>query len=95
MFMVPQDWKPLYENTLTQAQNGDIPMSRIDDAVRRILRVKLRAGLFEKGAPSTRPYAGKTELIGSAEHRAIAREAARKSLVLLKNDGQVLPLSRQ
>ncbi len=92
MFMVPQDWKALYENTLAQAKSGEIPISRIDDAVRRILRVKFRAGLFEKGAPSTRPSAGKVELIGSADHRAVARDAARQSLVLLKNDSQVLPL---
>ena len=93
MFMVPQDWKALYENTLAQAKRGDISMERIDDAVRRILRVKFRAGLFEKGAPSNRPYAGKTEFIGYSEHRELAREAVRKSLVLLKNDNQTLPLS--
>lgn len=95
MFMVPTDWKALYENTLAQVQNGEIPMSRLDDAVRRILRVKIRAGLFEKGAPSTRTLAGQFDLIGSAEHRALSREAARKSLVLLKNDGNVLPLDRK
>ena len=67
-------------------------MARIDDAVRRILRVKIRAGMFEKGAPSIRELAGKAELIGSAEHRAVAREAVRKSLVLLKNKNQLLPL---
>ena len=68
-------------------------MARLDDAVRRILRVKLRAGLFDKGAPSTRPLGGHFELLGSPEHRAVARQAVRESLVLLKNAGQLLPLS--
>ena len=65
MFMAPDSWKGLYENTLKQVQSGEIPMSRLDDAVRRILRVKLRAHMFDKGAPSTRPFAGKFELLGS------------------------------
>ena len=60
-----------------------LPISaRIDEAVRRILRVKLRAGLFEKDASQLPAPA----VIGSAEHRAVARDAARQSLVLLKND---------
>jgi beta-glucosidase len=85
MYMAPDSWKALYENTLAQARAGEIPMTRIDDAVRRILRVKARLGLFEPD----RPYEGKP--VGTAEHRALAREAVRKSLVLLKNDG-VLPI---
>ncbi len=94
MFMAPDSWKGLYENTLAQVQSGEIPMARLDDAVRRILRVKLRAGLFDKGAPSTRPLAGRFDLLGSVEHRAVARQAVRESLVLLKNNG-VLPLKPQ
>jgi beta-glucosidase len=78
---------------LAQARSGEIPMQRIDDAVRRVLRVKMRAHLFEKGAPSTRPFAGRFELLGSADHRAVARQAVRESLVLLKNQGHLLPLS--
>ena len=93
MFMAPDSWKGLYENTLAQAKSGEIPMSRLDDAVRRILRVKLRAHMFDKGAPSARPDAGRFELLGSPEHRAVAREAVRKSVVLLKNEHQLLPLS--
>ena len=93
MFMAPDSWKGLYANTLAQAKSGEIPMSRLDDAVRRILRVKLRAHMFDKGAPSARPYGGQFKLLGSAEHRAVAREAVRKSLVLLKNSHQLLPLS--
>ncbi|WP_394174285.1 glycoside hydrolase family 3 N-terminal domain-containing protein [Thalassotalea litorea] len=93
IFMVPTDaWKPLYENTIAQVNSGEIPMSRIDDAVSRILRVKLRAGLFDKPSPANRPVSGKLELIGASEHRAVARQAVRESLVLLKNNDQLLPL---
>ncbi len=94
MFMVPEDWKALYDATLAQVKSGEITPERLDDAVRRILRVKMRAGLFEHGKPSSRPYAGKTELLGAAEHRAVARQAVRESLVLLKNAGGLLPLAR-
>ncbi len=94
MIMVPKDWKNFIANTVVQVQSGDIPQARIDDAVARILRVKLRAGLFEKGRPSSRPLANKTELLGAAEHRAIARQAVSESLVLLKNRNGVLPLRR-
>ncbi len=94
MFMVPDDWKALYENTLEQARSGEIAAERLDDAVRRILRVKLRAGVFDRGRPSSRLHAGDTALLGSREHRDVARQAVRESLVLLKNNGNVLPLSR-
>ena len=93
VYMVPTSaWKPLYNNLIAQVETGVIPISRIDDAVRRILRVKLRAGLFDKPSPAKRPLSGKTELIGSAQHRAVAREAVQQSLVLLKNSGNLLPL---
>ena len=92
LIMVPQGWKNLITNTLAQVKSGVIPMARIDDAVSRILRIKIRAGLFEKGAPSTRMLAGEADIIGSADHRAVARDAVRKSLVLLKNKNQLLPL---
>jgi beta-glucosidase len=93
LFMVPELWRTFIENTVEQVRNGDIPEARIDDAVTRILRVKLRAGLFEKGRPSARPSANRSELIGAPEHRAVAREAVRKSLVLLKNERGLLPLA--
>ena len=94
VYMVPTDaWKPLYENLIKQVNNGEIAQSRIDDAVTRILRVKMRAGLFDKPSPAKRPLSGKTEIIGSAEHRAVAKQAVRESLVLLKNKQQLLPLS--
>src|SRR5882724_5693348 len=93
MIMVPELWKAFLQNTVAQVRAGDIPIARIDDAVTRILRVKLRAGLFEKGRPSSRLLANKTAQLGAAEHRAVAREAVRKSVVLLKNDKCLLPLS--
>ena len=88
MFMAPDGWKALYRNTLEQARSGQIPITRLDDAVRRILRVKLKAGLFER----RRPFEGRLDLLGSAAHRALARRAVRESLVLLKNNGGVLPV---
>lgn len=93
IFMVPDpDWKELFHNTVEQIKSGVIPMARADDAVRRILRVKMRAGLFERGKPSTRLLAGRDELIGAPEHRAVARQAVRESLVMLKNKNNLLPL---
>ena len=95
MFMVPKQWKKFLSNTIRQVRGGEVPMSRIDDAVRRILRVKIRAGLFSKGPPSERLLAGNAGLLGSDEHRAIARNSVRDSLVLLKNNGRILPLLRK
>lgn len=93
IFMAPEgNWKELYHNTVAQVKSGEISQARLDDAVARILRVKIRAGLFEKGAPSTRELAGKREVIGSAPHRAVARQAVRESIVLLKNHAQTLPV---
>jgi beta-glucosidase len=92
MVMVPEDWKPMLLNTIEQVKEGLIPMSRIDDAVTRILRVKLRLGLYQKGLPSSRELAGNQQLMGSKQHREIAREAVRKSLVLLKNQQNILPI---
>ena len=92
MLMAPDSWRELYKNTLAQARSGEIPQARIDDAVRRILRVKTIAGLFQRAAPKQRSDAGDFTRLGSAAHRALAREAVRKSLVLLKNDRHTLPL---
>ncbi|WP_339614888.1 glycoside hydrolase family 3 N-terminal domain-containing protein [uncultured Gilvimarinus sp.] len=95
IYMAPEpEWKELFASTVKHAEDGTIPMSRIDDAVRRILRVKLRAGLFEVGAPSERGIAGRADLLGAPEHREVARQAVRESLVLLKNSDGLLPLSR-
>jgi beta-glucosidase len=87
MFMAPDSWRPLYDNTLAQVRSGQITMARLDEAVRRILRAKVKTGLFR----AERPVEGRLEALGSPEHRALAREAVRKSLVLLKNEG-VLPI---
>jgi beta-glucosidase len=94
IFMVPTEaWRPLYDNIIAQVKQGDILQSRIDDAVTRILRVKVRAGLFEKPSPAKRVLSGNIALIGGESHREVARQAVRESLVLLKNNGQLLPLS--
>lgn len=92
MIMVPTDWKEFYTNTVAQVRAGDITMARLNDAVGRILRVKMRAGLFDKGRPSERGIAGKPNIIGSKAHREVARRAVRQSLVLLKNNNGLLPL---
>lgn len=91
LFMVTYDWKDMFHNTIKQVETGEIPLSRLEDAVRRILRVKLRAGLFDS-KPSERPHAGDASLLGNADHRAVARQAVRESLVLIKN-ANVLPIA--
>ncbi len=90
MVMVPDAWKSFIANTIAQVKSGEIPQARIDDAVTRILRVKLRARLWEH-KPSASQFAGKPE---SLVHRDLARRAVRESLVLLKNDGATLPLKK-
>jgi beta-glucosidase len=87
MAMAPTDWRALFDNTLNEVQAGTIPMARVDDAVRRILRVKAKLGLFDPA----RPYEQKVEL-GAPAHRAVARRAVAESLVLLKNNGGLLPI---
>ncbi|WP_368865106.1 glycoside hydrolase family 3 N-terminal domain-containing protein [Stenotrophomonas maltophilia] len=93
MAMASDSWKGFYETTLAAVKDGRITAERLDDAVRRILRVKFRLGLFEAGRPSSRAVGGQFALIGAAEHRAVARQAVRESLVLLKNQNGILPLS--
>jgi beta-glucosidase len=94
MYMVPDDWRALHANLMRDVQNGTIPMARVDEAVARVLRMKLRLGLLDADAvkPSLRPNGGNFALLGSPQHRAVAREAVAKSQVLLKNDG-MLPLA--
>jgi beta-glucosidase len=92
MFMAPDSWDELYVSTLAQVQSGEISVARLDQAVARILRIKMKAGVFEAGRPSSRRHAGNFDLLGNPEHRAVARDAVRKSLVLLKNEGGLLPL---
>lgn len=74
------------------AQSGAVPMAVIDESVRRILHVKKALGLFENPYRSLDPSRGKQ--VGTPEHRALARDAARRSIVLLRNEGNVLPLKR-
>ena len=98
MYMAPDSWRGLFDTTLAQAENGEIKMDRLDDAVRRILRVKIRSGLFEAGKPSSRALAGDYDILQDPAHKEVARQAVRESLVLLKNNklanGQrALPLS--
>lgn len=93
MFMVSVKWKDFLYHLKRHVEEGRIPMERIDDAVRRILSVKFAYGLFEKARPSQR-YWSNHNSFGSAEHREVAREAVRKSLVLLKNENNILPLAK-
>ncbi|KAK4852153.1 hypothetical protein QYF36_021489 [Acer negundo] len=95
MIMVPMNYTIFIDGLTSQVKKNIIPMSRIDDAVKRILRVKFTMGLFED------PLADKSlvDQLGSQEHRELAREAVRKSLVLLKNgesaDEPLLPLPKK
>ncbi len=94
MFMVSTKYRELYRLLLELVQENRVAMSRIDDAVTRILRVKFAMGLMD---PGHSPLADRRlhSRFGSAEHRQVARECARASLVLLKNDKKVLPLSKK
>ncbi|MEU4251867.1 glycoside hydrolase family 3 N-terminal domain-containing protein [Amycolatopsis sp. NPDC026612] len=90
MIMVPYDYQKFIATLKAEVLNGDVPMSRIDDANRRILTKKFELGLFEH------PYTDRSlqQDFGSAAHHAVARQAVRESQVLLKNDG-VLPLAKR
>ena len=88
--MVPYNYRRFID-TLTEAvEAGDVPMERIDDAVRQILKVKFELGLFEH--PTSDPAL--LESVGSDAHRAVAREAVAQSMVLLKDEKDLLPLSK-
>lgn len=91
MVMLPLNYKDFLNKLRASIEAEDISMERIDDAVRRILAVKMRAGLFEK------PYAPRHLLpqVGSPAHRAVARRAVAESLVVLKDPGKLLPLSKR
>lgn len=90
MIMVPYDYDAFINGLTKAVNNGDVPLERIDDAVSRILTVKFQLGLFE------RPFADESllPLVGSDKHRELARQAVRRSLVLLKNDNNTLPLAK-
>jgi beta-glucosidase len=94
MVMVTDKYRTFITHLTDLAEKGEVPMERIDDAVRRILRVKFAMGLMDE---KTRVLTADRKLeagFGSAEHRAVARRAVRQSLVLLKNDKKTLPLSK-
>ena len=91
MYMAPNSWRALHGDLLARARDGLIPRAEIDAAVARILRTKLRIGLFEAPKPSERVWAGRFDLLSAGEHKSTARQAVRQSLVLLKNMG-VLPI---
>lgn len=92
LIMVPDDWKQFIPATVADVREGRIPMARIDDAVSRILRVKIKSGLFD-ASPATGPRPD-AAVMNAPQVRALSREAVRKSLVLLKDDAGVLPLKR-
>lgn len=93
MFMFPENWQQFIRHLLNHVELGTVPIARINDAVSRILSVKLASGLFKAPLPSERPWA-KSHCFGSSNHRKVAREAVRKSLVLLKNKQEILPLNK-
>lgn len=90
MLMEVDSFKKARDIIVQAVQSGDIPESRVDDAVRRILQVKLDAGILDD--PLFEKVQTAQEETGSAEYRAVAEEAVEKSLVLLKNEGNILPL---
>ena len=90
MIMVDREWRRTIADLVEAVRAREIAEARINDAVLRILRVKALAGLFDRGPPSSRALAGGP--LAPPEHRALARRAVRESLVLLKNNGGLLPL---
>jgi len=91
MFMFATSWRTSMPEIISLVENGQVPLSRIDDAVSRILKMKLKLGLFEQPLSS----AACATTVGSQQHRDIAKQAVRESLVLLKNQNSILPLSKE
>ena len=91
MVMVPKDWRTLLDTMIEQVSAGEITEARIDEAVSRILKVKIQSGLMERGLPSKRA-AAYADAIGAETHRELAQEAVRRSLVLMKDPAGLLPL---
>ena len=93
MIMVTDKYNQVYANLIALVGEGRVPLARVDDAVTRILRVKSAMGLL-KPNPNVAPPSYLAGTFGSASHRDLARQAVRESLVLLKNNDRVLPLSK-
>jgi beta-glucosidase len=93
MVMVPTRYKEFITDLKQLVEEGVVPMSRIDDAVTRILRVKFAMGMMDKNRSQLADRSIQ-KTFGSPEHREVARQAVRESLVLLKNDKHVLPLAK-
>lgn len=85
LFMEPYTWQDCMQAIIDLVESGEISMDRVDDAVSRILRVKFEAGMFEEEIGGTHEKE-LVEQVGCEEHRDLARQAVRESLVLLKND---------
>jgi beta-glucosidase len=94
MAMEPNTYDQFFFTLKKLVEDGKVPMTRIDDAVTRILRVKFAMGLMDKNK-SVLADRSLHDKFGSAEHRQVARQAVRKSLVLLKNENNVLPISKK
>jgi len=94
MGMVPSNYREFFTYLKELVEEGVVPVSRIDDAATRILRVKFAMGLLDKNRSPLADRSLQREF-GSAEHRQVARQAVRQSLVLLKNEGKILPVSKQ
>ncbi|MDC0601409.1 glycoside hydrolase family 3 protein [Aliiglaciecola sp.] len=92
MFMVPGNWQKFIEHLTNHVELGTVPLERINDAVKRILSVKIASGLFDKPAPSER-VSSNSSMFGGSTHRKLAQKAVQKSLVLLKNENDLLPLN--
>lgn len=90
MSMTPFDWRSLLTNLTQQVERGDISEERVNDAALRVLTFKHRLGLLDTDFAVGRGVA--PEVLGSETHRALARRAVRKSLVLLKNNASALPI---
>ena len=93
MVMVPEKYKEFYAALKVLAEKGEVPMARVDDAVLRILRVKIAMGLMDPARSSLADRSLQARF-GSPAHREVARRAVRQSLVLLKNEKKTLPLSK-
>jgi len=91
MVMLPYEYRLFTSHMRRAVARGDISTERLDDAVRRILRIKFEAGLFDDQSVLETDIS----TFGSSEHKEVAREAVRKSLVLLKDEEQVLPISNE